>query len=230
MFPPNHLVACSHPGCPTTRLPPSLGYTHHRSAVFPPTTSCIIPFSLISSLFIHPSDDSPGDFVHLAVFPPLSSAFKHPSFPSLIHCCQNTCQPEKPRLFHLCSCSPRLCCQVFSLNIRHRRSTSQSVSRERRQQRASALLSTPLVRTTSAYHRGSISEVRLYSCVLCFKEHVRGHGLTKFLPCLKLLGFQEQARRRGCQAVRKGCVRCYCHVGTFQREKSPQLRFKRLPL
>lgn len=82
--------------------------------------------------------------------------------------------------------------------------------REWRQQRACVLLSTPVVHTILQHILGAyISEVRLYSRVLCFKEHVRGHSLTEFVEIFRI-------SRTGQQAARTGCLRCSCSVRTFQ--------------
>lgn len=142
--------------------------------------------------------------MHLAVFPPLSQAstLSFTFLSSQILCCQNACQPKEQPLPFLFPFTPSLL-SVFSLNICHHRSTSSPPL----SQRAAESVCTAVVSSShhfTAYHRGNISELRPYSCVRCFKEHVQGHSLTKFLPCLKLFGFQEQASRRGCRAARTG--------------------------
>lgn len=175
------------------------------------TTSCIIPHLVTSHLVFlsaHWADESPWDSVHLDVFPP-------PPFSSLSCRCQNACQPKRAHLFHDCPCSPSLCCQS-SVCIYATIDFPVCLC-EWRQQRASSLPSTPLVHTILQHIIGATSQ-KLDFILMSFvlKNMFQGHSLTKFLPCLKVFEFQSQARSKGLQAVRKGCMRCYCIIRTFQ--------------
>lgn len=142
--------------------------------------------------------------MHLAVFPPLSWAFTLPSPSYLLKAIAVKMSVSlKSSLFHPCSRSPCLCCQS-SLWIYAIIDPPVVHLWAREQQRACALLSSP-VHTILQHIIGATSQnLDLIHVSFCFKEHVQGHSLTKFLPCLKLFGFQEQASRRGRRAARTG--------------------------
>lgn len=76
---------------------------------------------------------------------------------------------KTPRLFHLCSCPAHLHRQS-SLWVSTMIDPALSPPWERRQCRVSAMSIASCLYHFTAYHRGHISEVRLYCRVLCFKR------------------------------------------------------------
>lgn len=79
-------------------------------------------------------------------------------------------------------------------------------------------------RHSAAYHRSSISKIRLYPRVLYFKEHVRGHGLTivpSLFDIVRVLRTGQEERTPGCEErLSEMLLQCQ----NISAETSPQLR------
>lgn len=216
VFPPNHLVACSHPGCPIH----CLGYTHPRPAVSQTTSrlalSCLsLPPARWPIRWIPP----PGDFVHLAVFPSSIPSF-HAFFILLLFAIAvkmpvSLRKKEKKRPpLSTCVPVPPVSAVKFSLWI-HQRTTSLSPPESegsRESTRAHTAAVDPRSYRFTAYHRGYISELKtLFSCPLFWRTCSR----TQFdkVPSLSEI---VRVSWTGQQERTPGRWRCPCRVGICQ--------------